>query len=118
MGKIYTNESQILLQQLIEIYKPTIYDWLSYQITKQNKLTIHHVDEKSEGGKLQVDNAALLTKKSHRALNMCESRDVYLYCLINEFFHEIIEHKAPLSPELEEESREYKQALTRVLYKK
>lgn len=118
MGKVYVNENKILLQQLIEIYKPTIYDWLSYQITKQNSLTIHHVDEKSEGGKLSVDNAALLTKKSHRALNMCESKDTYLYVLINEFFREIIEHNAPLSPELEEESREYKRALTRVLYKK
>lgn len=51
-GKIYVNENQILLRQLIEIYQPNNFDWLMYQITKKNTLTLHHVDEVSEGGKL------------------------------------------------------------------
>ena len=118
MGRVYTNENQILLRQLIEIYQPNGFDWLMYQITKKNTLTLHHVDELSEGGKLSINNAALLTKKSHRALNMCESRDTYLYVVINEFFREVIENAGPMTPELIEESREYKRALTRTLYKK
>ena len=118
MGRMYVNENQVLLRQLIEIYQPNGFDWLMYQITKSNTLTLHHVDEVSEGGKLTVANSAILTKKSHRALNMCESRDFYLYIIINEFFREIIELSGPLTTEFEEESRELKKALTRTLYKK
>ena len=118
MGKVYTNENQILLEELITIYQPIIVDWLSYQITNSNTLTLHHIDKKSNGGTLSIYNAALLTKKAHRALNMCESRDFYLYIIINEFFREIIELSGPLTTEFEEESRELKKALTRTLYKK
>ena len=38
MGRIYVNENKILLNEIIEIYKPEKYDWLSYQITKNNIL--------------------------------------------------------------------------------
>ena len=118
MGKIYVNENQILLRQLIEIYQPNGFDWLMYQITKKNTLTLHHVDEVSEGGILCIENAALLTKKSHRALNMCESRDTYFYVVINEFFREVIENAGPMTQELIEESRDLKKSLTRTLYRK
>ena len=115
---MYVNENQVLLRQLIEIYQPNGFDWLMYQITKSNTLTLHHVDEVSEGGKLTVANSAILTKKSHRALNMCESRDPYLYIIINEFFREIVEKAGPLSPEMIEESKDLKRSLTRTLYRK
>ena len=118
MGKIYVNENQILLRQLIEIYQPNNFDWLMYQKTKNNTLTLHHIDEVNEGGILCIDNAALLTKKSHRALNMCESRDIYLYVVINEFFKRIIENAGPMTQELIEESRDLKKSLTRTLYRK
>ena len=79
MGRIYVNENKILLNEIIKIYKPEKYDWLSYQITKNNILTIHHVIKVADGGILCIENAALLTKKAHRALHMCESRDLILY---------------------------------------
>ena len=28
MGKIYVNENQLLLQELIKVYRPEKYDWL------------------------------------------------------------------------------------------
>ena len=117
MGKIYVNENKILLNEIIEIYKPEKYDWLSYQITKNNILTIHHVIKVADGGILCIENAALLTKKAHRALHMCESRDLILYIEINEFFKEIISYRFPLTEEQQKISREYKKALTKTIYK-
>ena len=92
MGKIYQNDNQLLLQELIVIYKPEDFDWLSYQITRNNILTLHHVIKAADGGELKKENAALLTKKSHRALHICES----IYSEINDFFREIIAFNASL----------------------
>ena len=117
MGKIYQNENQLLIPELIKIYKPSGVDWLSYQITKNNILTVHHIIKVADGGILNVDNAALLTKKAHRSLNICEIKDFVLYCEINDFFREIIYRKAPLDDDLIKESREYKKILTKTLYK-
>ena len=117
MGKVYKNENQLLLQELVKIYQPDGFDWLSYQITKSNILTLHHVIKVADGGLLRVDNSALLTKKSHRGLHMCESRDYILYSEINDFFREIIEAGAPLDDYLKNESKEYKRVLTKTLYK-
>lgn len=117
MGKIYQNDNQLLLQELIVIYKPEDFDWLSYQITRNNILTLHHVIKAADGGELKKENAALLTKKSHRALHICESRDYILYSEINDFFREIIAFSAPLDDYLKKESKEYKHALVKTLYK-
>ena len=117
MGKIYQNENQLLIPKLINIYKSLELDWLSYQITKNNILTIHHVIKVADGGILSIDNAALLTKKSHRALNICESKDIILYREINDFFREIIFRRAPLDDDLMKESREYKKVLAKTIYK-
>ena len=117
MGKIYQNENQLLLEELIKIYQPQGFDWLNYQITKNNILTLHHIIKKSDGGLLKLDNSALLTKKSHRGLHICESRDFILYLEINDFFREIIARGIPLDDYLTRESKEYKKALTKTLYK-
>ena len=117
MGKIYTNPNQILLSEIIVIYETYVIDWLSYQITKRNKLTLHHVEKEADGGKLSINNAAPLTIRGHQGLNKCESRDFILYSEINDFFKKIIAHGVPLDDYMLRESREYKQALQRVLYK-
>lgn len=117
MGKIYKNENQLLLQELVKIYQPINFDWLSYQITKSNILTLHHVIKAADGGPLSVDNSVLLTKKSHRGLHMCEHKDFALYSEINDFFREIISLRSPLNDYLIKESREYKKILTKTLYK-
>ena len=117
MGNIYKNENKLLLQELIEIYNPTNYDWLSYQITKNNILTLHHIIKAADGGELSIENAALLTKRAQRVLHMCEYKDFILYSEINEFFKEIISYGMPLNNYFENQSREYKRSLTKVLYK-
>lgn len=45
MGKVYTNENQIILLEMIEIYQPNLVDWMQYQITKNNILTLHHIQK-------------------------------------------------------------------------
>ncbi len=117
MGKVYQNENQILLQTLIEIYRPDNFDWLSYQITKNNILTLHHVIKAADGGNLEIENSALLTKKSHRALHICENKDYILYSEINDFFREIISYRKALDDYLKRESKQYKCALVKTLYK-
>lgn len=117
MGKVYQNENQIFLQELIEIYQPDNFDWLSYQITKKNILTLHHIIKDADGGNLEIENATLLTKKSHRALHICESKDFILYSEINDFFREIISYRSVLNDYLKRESKEYKRALVKTLYK-
>lgn len=117
MGKKYKNENQLLLQELIEIYQPIGFDWLNYQITKNNILTLHHVIKTANGGLLRIDNSALLTKKSHRGLHICEHKDFILYSEINDFFREIISLGFPLDDYLVKKSKEYKKSLTKTLYK-
>ena len=117
MGNVYTNDTQILLQKLLLIYEPISTDWLSYQITKKNTLTIHHVIKIADGGILCVDNAALLTKRSHRLLHMCEHTDFILYSEINDFFMEVIVRGTPLNDFYMKESNENKKALCRTIYK-
>ncbi len=51
MGRIYKNDNQILLEELIKIYKPNNYDWLHYKITRKNTLTLHHIKKQCDGGK-------------------------------------------------------------------
>ena len=117
MGRIYQNKNQIFLQELIKIYQPNGFDWLSYQITKKNILTLHHIIKEADGGQLRIDNSALLTKNSHQKLHTCEHKDIILYSEINDFFREIVSHGAPLDDDLIKESQEYKKALTKTLYK-
>ena len=117
MGNVYSNKNQLLLRELIKIYEPNGFDWLSYQITNSNILTLHHVLKVADGGKLCRDNAALLTKRAHRALNICENRDFILYLEINDFFREIIFKGEPLDDYFKEETKQYKRALMKTLYK-
>lgn len=117
MGKIYINENKILLQELIKVYQPVDYDWLSYKITKKNILTLHHIVKVEDGGELSFENSALLTKRTRQAFHICEHRDFVLYGEINDFFREIVSHSTVLDSNLEKQSREYKKALMKTLYK-
>lgn len=89
MGKIYVNENQILLPQMLEIYKPIDFDWMGCKVSRDSTFTIHHIHKISVGGKTTLDNCALLVKKSHRLLNMLESRDLGLYIAWNDLFKDI-----------------------------
>ena len=126
MGKVYHNPNQEMLEELLKYYQIDTLDWLSYPITKKNILTLHHIIKAADGGPLTIGNSAILTKSSHRALHICEARDFILYSEINAFFKAIIAYrlamedqlaKMALNDEFRKESKGYKLALTRTLYK-
>ena len=83
------NENQIMLLEMIKIYKPDKFDWMSYQITKNNILTLHHILEQVKGGETNIENLALVTKKAHRILNILSFRDIILYKEWNDLFRYI-----------------------------
>ena len=128
MGRIYQNQNQILLQELIPIYLPPDYpyhnyDWLWYPISYSKKssiniLTLHHVIKAAEGGPLCIGNAALLTKRAHQDLNTCEAKDPILYDEINDYFLDIIEVGEPLNEQFIKEAKEYNLALKRAIHPK
>lgn len=69
---------QQALNKMIDIYKPNGYDWMGTPITRNNPLTYHHIIKRCEG-ETTVENGALLTKSSHRKLNMLQYRNPDLY---------------------------------------
>lgn len=71
-------EEQIVLKQMIEIYRPIDIDWMGTKIKKNNPLTFHHIVKRKYGDTI-VSNGALLTKKSHQLLNKLESRNKDLF---------------------------------------
>ena len=117
MGKKYVNDNQILLPKMIEIYKPVDFDWMHLAITKSNPLTIHHIHEAVYGGKTTIDNAALLGKKSHRVLNMLESRDYGLYFAWNDLFRDINVSKKSPSDEYVKEMILLRSKTKKIIYK-
>ena len=95
MSKKYTNENQILLPKMLEIYQPTEFDWMCTPVTSGSVWNIHNIYEKHYGGDTTLDNAALLLKKLHQLLNMLESRNLDLYFEWNQLFMDINVSKCP-----------------------
>ena len=73
-------------RDMLEIYKPISgMDWLNYRLIKKD-VTFHHIQKKSDGGKLEISNGALLTTISHQYLHLIECKDVDTYNAINKIF--------------------------------
>lgn len=117
MGKKYKNENQILLPKMLEIYKPVDFDWMHMNITKGSVFTLHHIRERNCGGQSTLDNCAILLKKSHKLLNMLESRDLDLYFAWNELFMDINVSKCPPRDEYVKEMILLKEKTKKVIYK-
>ena len=117
MGKIYKSENHIVLLQMIEIYRPDVTDWMQYQITRRNILTLHHIRKACEGGFTCVDNGAILTRKAHQVLNMVEAIDGVLYDEWNDLFALINQGKQPPCKEYVREGKKLKNYTQRIIYK-
>lgn len=116
MGKVYYNETKIIIDDMKRIYGPDDLDWMSYLITVRNVLTYHHIIKECDGGLLELSNGALLTKKAHRLLNMTEIKDYNLYLAWNELFKEINKRKEPMDDYLREESKSLKLHTHKLIY--
>ena len=117
MGKIYVNENKILLNQMIDIYKPDGFDWMSYQITKKNILTFHHILEATKGGLATIENGALITKKAHRILNILTTYDYLLYEEWQQLFCYINKSRQPMDDYAKGYSRALKKHTQNIIYK-
>ena len=74
------------LRELIKIYQPNGIDWLNYEWAKDNPYTFHHIKEKRNGGKLEVNNGAILTKNAHIYLNYLDYNYHRIYNELNYMF--------------------------------
>ena len=74
--------------EMIKIYGTYKFDWMNFKICRDD-LTYHHIVKKENGGKLTIENGALLTKRAHEYLHSIERLDVDLYERINNVLKEI-----------------------------
>lgn len=116
MGAVYANENQIILLEMIRIYNPEEIDWMSYQVTKKNRLTLHHIEKVCSGGITTIDNGAILTKRAHRIINIIEAKDYFLYIDWNDLFYLINKSNLPPCEEYVKEMRLLKKYTQNVVY--
>lgn len=73
--------------------------WMEYKLDKKNPFTYHHILEARRGGKVTIDNGALLTYWAHHDLNQMEEHDKSLYNALNTLFKELNKTKKPPTKE-------------------
>lgn len=94
--------NRFILEEMKRIYGHTRIDWMGYKVTKHNKLTYHHINEKRNGGEESVENGALLTRTAHDILHKLEIICPELYEEYNCIFKIINLSKRPPSPAIKE----------------
>ena len=107
---------QELLMKLIATHKPNGYDWMGTPITKNNKLSYHHI-EKNNGNNTTLSNGALLTKISNRKLNILQKSNPDLFDEWNWLFYAINESETRPSYAYCEMMQELKEQTDREVYK-
>lgn len=91
---------------MIKIFQAYEVDWMGYPITKENKLTFHHIKKKAYGGNINIDNGALLTSDAHEELHNIETKDPKTFRLLNDLFKKLNETKTPPTEEYWHELRQ------------
>jgi hypothetical protein len=117
MGKDFAKLRRQIIDDMIQIYRPDLFDWMYYQISKNNRISFHHIVEERNGGKLSIENGAILTLKSHADLNQIELLDKYLYVAWNELFQDINLSSVPPSETHRIEMQKLKIYTNKTLYK-
>ena len=92
-----TKSTQKVRETMISIYGEGC--WMGYKLTKKNPYTYHHIKEARNGGRVTLDNGALLTRFAHDDLNEMECRVRCLYRELNELFKELNKTKKPPTKE-------------------
>ena len=90
-------------EEMIQIYGE--YCWLNglWLPNNYNKLTYHHILEKRNGGKVTIENGALLGRNEHDYLNFLDNYYHKLYNDLNDLFRELNRTYAPPTQEHYEE---------------
>ena len=82
-------------EKSVKIYCCYEKDWMGFKITKKNPYSFHHIIKSCDGGKTTINNFAILTKSSHRYLNLLERLYPNIYNELNDVFLELISSNAP-----------------------
>ena len=80
-------------EEMIKIYNTYTLDWMDYYV-EENDLTYHHIVKAENGGKITIDNGALLTQRAHNYLHLIERIDIDIYNRINAVLKELNENKS------------------------
>ena len=65
-----------ITRELIYLYHPRQIDWMGYELRSITDLTYHHIQKREDGGRLTLDNGALLRgDTAHEYLHIIESKD-------------------------------------------
>lgn len=75
-----------IIGKMLKIYVPySGLDWMNYRLVKED-ITFHHCKKKSDGGKKEIGNGALLMPVGHQYLHLIESMDIDTYLELNSIF--------------------------------
>lgn len=75
-----------IARRMLKIYTPVSgLDWMNYRLVKED-ITLHHIVKKSDKGKREMSNLALLMPVSHQYLHLIECMDEGVYIALNEIF--------------------------------
>lgn len=92
-----TKKIQKVREQMISIYGEGC--WMGYKLTKKNPYSYHHIKEARNGGRVSIDNGALLTRAAHDDLNLLDEHARSLYCELNNLFKELNQTRKPPTKE-------------------
>lgn len=71
---------------MLHIYKPVSgLDWMNYRLVRKD-VTKHHIVKREDGGKLELNNIALLMPTPHQYLHLIECKDIETYIALNKLF--------------------------------
>ena len=75
-----------ITKEMLKIYKPiSNLDWMNYKLVKKD-VTRHHIIKKEDGGRLEINNIALLMPIPHQYLHLIECKDIDTYIALNKIF--------------------------------
>ena len=92
-----TKKVQMVREQMLSIFGEGC--WMGYKVTKKNQYTYHHIKEARYGGRVSIDNGALLTRGAHNDLNLLDEHARDLYHELNDLFKILNQTKKPPTKE-------------------
>lgn len=80
-----------IVNLMINMWNMTDRDWLGYKLNKENYFVFHHIHKREHGGKLIIDNGAILCggESSHQYLHVIECKDYELFVYLNNMLKNI-----------------------------
>ena len=90
MLSFYIGENmKLVTKNMIYLWNMNNLCWMGYKMSSQNPFTYHHITKRTDGGRLTIDNGAILTKNAHEFLNVIENKDLELYIYLNNMLKNI-----------------------------